>query len=31
MTDFGVQPPRAGFVTVQPEVTIEFQLQLNKT
>jgi polyisoprenoid-binding protein YceI len=31
MTDFGVQPPRVGFVTVQPEVTIEFQLQLNKT
>jgi polyisoprenoid-binding protein YceI len=30
MTDFGVQPPRAPFVTVQPQVTIEFQLQLSK-
>jgi polyisoprenoid-binding protein YceI len=30
MTDFGVQPPRVGFVTVQPQVTIEFQLQLSK-
>jgi polyisoprenoid-binding protein YceI len=30
MTDFGVLPPRAPFVTVQPQVTLEFQLQLTK-
>jgi polyisoprenoid-binding protein YceI len=28
MTDFGVSPPTIGFTTVQPAVTIEFQLNL---
>ena len=28
MTDFGVSPPTIGFTTVQPAVTIEFQLDL---
>ena len=28
MTDYGISPPNVGFTTVQPEVTIEFQLNL---
>ena len=28
MTDFGVSPPTIGFTTVQPAVTVEFQLNL---
>jgi polyisoprenoid-binding protein YceI len=28
MTDYGISPPSVGFTTVQPEVTIEFQLNL---
>jgi polyisoprenoid-binding protein YceI len=28
MTDFGISPPAIGFTTVQPAVTIEFQLNL---
>ena len=31
MTDFGVSPPQVGFVTVEPSVTIEFQLSLTKS
>ena len=31
MTDFGVSPPTIGFTTVQPAVTIEFQLNLAKS
>jgi polyisoprenoid-binding protein YceI len=30
MTDFGVEPPRVPITTVQPQVTIEFQLVLNR-
>ena len=30
MTDFGVNPPRIGFTTVQPAVTIEVSLQLTR-
>lgn len=31
MTDFGVSPPTIGFTTVQPAVTIEFQLNLTQS
>ncbi|HEY3085528.1 MAG TPA: YceI family protein [Candidatus Dormibacteraeota bacterium] len=31
MTDFGISPPRAPFVTVQPPVTIEVSLNLTKS
>jgi polyisoprenoid-binding protein YceI len=31
MTDFGVSPPTIGFTTVQPAVTIEFQLNLTRS
>jgi polyisoprenoid-binding protein YceI len=31
MTDFGVSPPQVGFTTVQPAVTIEFQLSLSQS
>ena len=31
MTDFGVSPPQVGFTTVQPAVTIEFQLNLSQS
>lgn len=31
MTDFGISPPSVGFTTVQPAVTIEFQLSLTPT
>jgi polyisoprenoid-binding protein YceI len=31
MTDFGVTPPTIGFTTVQPAVTIEFQLNLSES
>jgi polyisoprenoid-binding protein YceI len=31
MTDFGISPPRAPFVTVQPPVTIEVSLNLSKS
>ena len=31
MTDFGVSPPTIGFTTVQPAVTIEFQLNLSES
>jgi polyisoprenoid-binding protein YceI len=30
MTDYGITPPTVGFTTVQPAVTIEFQLNLTK-
>ncbi len=31
MTDFGVSPPSIGFTTVQPAITIEFQLNLTQS
>ncbi|MGI8563555.1 MAG: YceI family protein [Candidatus Dormibacter sp.] len=31
MTDFGISPPQVSITTVQPEVTLEFQLVLTKT
>ena len=31
MTDFGVSPPSIGFTTVQPALTIEFQLKLTES
>jgi len=30
MTDYGISPPSVGFTTVQPAVTVEFQLDLSK-
>jgi polyisoprenoid-binding protein YceI len=30
MTDFGIQPPQIAFTSVQPQVTVEFQLVLTK-
>ena len=30
MTDYGISPPNVGFTTVQPAVTVEFQLDLSK-
>ena len=30
MTDYGINPPSVGFTTVQPAVTVEFQLDLSK-
>ena len=31
MTDYGISPPSVGFTTVQPAVTLEFQLSLTQT
>jgi polyisoprenoid-binding protein YceI len=31
MTDYGVQPPQVPFVTVQPDITVEFQLNYVKS
>lgn len=31
MTDFGIQPPQVPFTSVQPQVTVEFQLVLTKS
>jgi len=30
MTDFGISPPRVGITVVQPQVTIEFLLNLTR-
>ena len=30
MTDYGISPPNVGFTTVQPAVTLEFQLNLTQ-
>jgi hypothetical protein len=31
MTDYGVEPPQVPITTVQPQVTIEFQLVLTRS